>query len=113
MKPCNRKKEIREIGSRLGLINIQKRISAPPGSFIMQMSPFPCLATQEGKSSKNGQEHPFHHGFAILCLSCTYSHYHGNGTHDQNKCHQANECEGNRHFTNERKTFKYFIWIGP
>ena len=47
VKAGDRKKVIGKIGGRLGPVNIQKRISAPPGTFMIQMRPFPGLATQE------------------------------------------------------------------
>src|SRR6185295_8123452 len=78
MKTGDRKKVIREIRRGLCIVNIQKRISSPPGAFMIQMRPFPCLTTQEGQATKNCEKHPFYHCLPVVNLSCTHRHNHGN-----------------------------------
>src|ERR1700741_3788147 len=78
-----------------------------------KVMPLPCLATKESQTSHDGPCQPFHHSIFISFMSCMYRQYHGNGTDDQNKCHDTHKCQRKVLMPGAGKSIKHHIRIGP
>src|SRR5690348_8323170 len=99
MKTSDCKKEVCEVCGRSSSVSIGKRISSPPCPFMMQMVPFPRLATQESQTSKYCPREICDYSLFISFMPSMYSKHHSYGTHNQNECHDAYKHQRSMNFT--------------
>ena len=113
METCNGEKVIGEIGAGCCTVDVGKRVAAPPGALVIEVPPFPCLATQESGAANDGPEHPFHNTLPVVPVTGSHGQYHGYRTHDQDEGHQTHKGQRYAHFTNKRKRSEHEVGIGP